>query len=89
MTRKLRPMSNHILLRLEEKELTSSSGIIIIETVEKEVEAIVHSIPRTGASVSVGDRVEIKRPGMLIELDGEKLYLIKESEILGIKENEE
>jgi chaperonin GroES len=93
---KIKPLSNHIFIEPLEEEKTTSSGIVIPETAEKE-KPIKGKVLAVGPgktspegklmpmSVKVGDIVLFKKYGPdEIEIDGKKYLVGDEDEILAI-----
>ncbi|MEK7512839.1 MAG: co-chaperone GroES [Patescibacteria group bacterium] len=96
---KLQPLSNHVLIELEESdEKKTKSGIVLPDSVEKkeQTKGTVVSIgpgklsekgERLPMSVKIGDRVLFNKPwseDKKIEEDKKKFYLVDEDEILAI-----
>lgn len=96
------PLGDRILLKpLTEEEMnTTSSGIIIPDTVSKEKpeQGTVIAVgegrwnedgdKRIPLSVKVGDRVVFSRYGYEeVKLDGEEFYILKEENILAVIKN--
>ncbi len=92
---KFRPLHDRVLLRLIEQEAKTAGGIIIPDTaVEKPMEGEVVSVG-TGhvndngdlrpLDVQEGDRVIFSKwAGTEIQVNGEELMVMKESDIIGI-----
>lgn len=84
--RKIQPINNNILIKLDDvKEDTTAGGIIIPDTAkEKPQEGEVVAIPADSDSgVSVGDRVIYKSfSGTEITFEGEKYLLVPSDDIL-------
>jgi chaperonin GroES len=92
---KFRPLHDRVLLRLIEQEAKTAGGIIIPDTVqEKPMEGEVVAVG-TGhvndngdvrpLDVKSGDRVIFSKwAGTEIQVDGEELMVMKESDIIGI-----
>lgn len=95
---KFRPLHDRVLLRRIEQEGKTAGGIIIPDTVkEKPMEAEVLAVgpgayndegdERVKLDVQVGDRVLISKwSGTEINVEGEDLLVVKESDIMGIIE---
>ena len=90
-----RPLGDRVLVRRVEEEAKTKGGIIIPDTAkEKPQEGEVLSVgpgarDDTGKlqplDVSVGDRILFgKWSGTEVKLDGEDLLIMKESDILGV-----
>jgi chaperonin GroES len=84
--RKIQPINNNILIKLDEvKEDTTAGGIIIPDTAkEKPQEGEVIALPADSDSgLSVGDRVIYKSfSGTEITFEGEKYLLVPSDDIL-------
>ncbi|MFW6068125.1 MAG: co-chaperone GroES [Chloroflexota bacterium] len=92
---KLKPLADRLVVEPKEREETTASGIILPETAkEKPQEGDVvaigpgrrdddgHSVEM---DVSVGDKVLFaKYAGTEIKVDGKKLLILKESDVLAI-----
>jgi chaperonin GroES len=94
---KFRPLQDRVLLRRIEQEGKTAGGIIIPDTAkEKPMEAEVLAVgpgaynedgDRIQPDVKEGDRVLISKwAGTEIQIDGEELLVVKESDIMGIVE---
>ena len=96
---KFKPLHDRVLLRRHESESKTSGGIIIPDTAkEKPAQAEVVAVG-TGVSDEHGHLVALavkegdivlfsKWSGSEITVDGEELLVVKESDILGIIENQ-
>jgi chaperonin GroES len=93
----IRPLGDRLLVEPVEAEETTASGLLLPETAkEKPQQAIVLAAgagrrdengKRIEMDVEVGNRVLFaKYAGTEIKLDGKKLLIMKESDILGIVE---
>ena len=84
--RKIQPINNNILIKLDEvKEDKTAGGIIIPDTAkEKSQEGEVVALPPdSDISVSVGDRVMYKSfSGTEITFEGEKYLIVLSDDIL-------
>ena len=84
--RKIQPINNNLLIKLDEvKEDTTAGGIIIPDTAkEKPQEGEVIAIPADSDSgLSVGDRVIYKSfSGTEITFEGEKYLIVPSDDIL-------
>lgn len=92
---KLKPLGDRLVVEPKEREETTASGIILPETAkEKPQEGDVVAIgpgrrdddgKRVEMDVSVGDKVLFaKYAGTEIKVDGKKLLILKESDVLAI-----
>ena len=95
MSMKIRPLADRLLVEPIEKEETIAGGLLLPETAkEKPQQGEVLAAgegrrdddgKRIPMDVKVGDRVLFaKYAGTEIKLDGKKLLIMKESDILGI-----
>jgi chaperonin GroES len=94
---KLKPLGDRLVVEPKEREEMTASGLILPETAkEKPQEGEVIAIgpgrrdddgKRVKMDVSVGDRVlYAKYGGTEIKIDGKKLLILKESDVLAIVE---
>ena len=92
---KFRPLHDRVLVRRVESEEKTAGGIIIPDTAqEKPMEGEIISVGSgarsedgkiTPLDVKAGDRVLFgKWSGTEVEMDGEELLIMKESDIMGI-----
>ena len=89
---KLRPMADNVLLKAQEAQETTASGIILATT-NKEKPAIYEVVaagPGTKdveMTVKAGDKVVVgKFVGSEIKLDGEEYIIVRQSDILAVVE---
>ena len=87
---KLRPMADNVLLKAQEAQETTASGIILATT-NKEKPAIYEVVsagPGTkdvAMTVKAGDKVAVgKFVGSEIKLDGEEYKFVKQDDILAV-----
>ncbi len=96
---KFRPLHDRVLVRRIERDETTTGGIIIPDTAKEkpmqgEVLAVGDGARNEDGSVTpldvrVGDRVLFgKWSGTEVKIDGEDLLIMKESDIMGIIEDE-
>jgi chaperonin GroES len=94
----LKPLGDRLVVEPKEREQTTASGLILPETAaEKPQEGEVLAVgpgrrdddgERIRMDVSVGDRVlYAKYGGTEIKIDGKKLLILKESDVLAILES--
>lgn len=94
---KLKPLADRLVVEPVEQEETTASGIILPETAkEKPQQGIVISAgpgrtdedgDRIAMDVKTGDRVlYAKYSGTEVKVDGKKLLILRESDILAIVE---
>ena len=97
MATKLTPLHDRVIVKRDEAETTTKSGIVLPDSAaEKPTRGkIVAAGPgklddngkNVALSVKTGDTVVYgKWNGTEIEVDGEKLVILKESELLGVLE---
>ena len=87
---KLKPMADNVLLKAQEAQETTASGIILATT-NKEKPAI-YEVVSTGPgtkdvdmTVKAGDQVVVgKFVGSEIKLDGEEYKFVKQDDILAV-----
>jgi chaperonin GroES len=95
MTITLKPLGNRVVIEPQEQEEITAGGIVLPETAkEKPQKGFVRSIgpgdrdengKRIAMDVSVGDVVLFaKYSGTEIKLDGKKLLILRETDILAI-----
>jgi len=98
MAMKLRPLGDRLVVEPKEREEVTPSGLVLPETAkEKPQEGEVIAVgpgrldddgKRVAMDVAVGDRVlYAKYGGTEIKIDGKKLLILKESDVLAIVEN--
>jgi chaperonin GroES len=98
MSKKLKPLADRLVVEPTEEEETRASGLVLPETAkEKPQQGDVTAIgpgrrdddgKRIEMDVAVGDTVlYAKYAGTEIKIDGKKLLILKESDILAIVEN--
>ncbi|NJN55355.1 MAG: co-chaperone GroES [Anaerolineae bacterium] len=94
----LKPLGDRLVVEPKEREQTTASGLILPETAaEKPQEGEVIAVgpgrrdddgKRVAMDVSVGDRVlYAKYGGTEVKVDGKKLLILKESDVLAIVES--
>ncbi len=97
MSLKLKPLADRLVVEPKEREETTPSGLVLPETAkEKPQEGEVLAVgpgrrdddgERIAMDVAVGDSVlYAKYGGTEIKIDGKKLLILKESDILAIIE---
>ncbi len=101
MATELRPLGNRVVVKPIEQEERTPSGLVLPETAkEKPQEGEVLAVgpgewaedgkTRIPLEVKVGDRVIFaKYAGTEVKVDGEKLLILRESDILAIVERKE
>lgn len=93
----IRPLHDRIVVRRQEEETKTPGGIVIPDTAkEKPIEGTVAAVGRgkildngtvREPDVKVGDKVLFgKYAGTEVELNGEKLVVMREEDIMGIIE---
>ena len=95
---KIRPLHDRLIVRRQEEERTTASGIVIPESAsaEKPDQGVVEAIGNgklldDGSTrkldVNVGDKVLFgKYAGQAVKVDGDELLVMKEEDIMGIIE---
>jgi chaperonin GroES len=97
MSMNLKPLADRLVVEPKEREETTPSGLVLPETAkEKPQEGTVLAAgpgrrdddgKRIAMDVAVGDRVlYAKYGGTEVKIDGKKLLILKESDILAIVE---
>ena len=79
---KIRPLHDRLIVRRQEEERTTASGIVIPESAsaEKPDQGVVEA-------VNVGDKVLFgKYAGQAVKVDGDELLVMKEEDVMGIIE---
>ena len=95
---KLKPLGDRLVVEPKEQDQTTPSGLVLPETAkEKPQEGEVIAVgpgrrddngERIAMDVAVGDRVMYaKYGGTEVKIDGKKLLIVKESDILAILED--
>ncbi|NHZ72182.1 MAG: co-chaperone GroES [Aquificales bacterium] len=98
MSLNLKPLADRLVVEPKEREETTASGLILPETAkEKPQEGKVLAVGpgrrdddgnRIAMDVAVGDKVMYaKYGGTEVKIDGKKLLILKESDILAIIES--
>lgn len=98
MAMKLKPLGDRLVVEPQEREATTSSGLVLPETAkEKPQEGTVIAVgpgrrdddgKRVEMDVKVGDTVlYAKYGGTEIKVDDKKLLILKETDVLAIVEN--
>ncbi len=94
----LKPLGDRLVVEPKEREQTTASGLILPETAaEKPQEGEVVAVgpgrrdedgKRVAMDVNLGDRVlYAKYGGTEVKIDGKKLLILKESDVLAIIES--
>ena len=87
---KLRPMADNVLLKAQEAEETTASGIILATTTKEKpaIYEVVSAGPGTKdveMTVKAGDQVAVSKfVGNDIKLDGEDYKFVKHDDILAV-----
>lgn len=98
MSKNLRPLGDRLVVKPIEQEETTASGLVLPETAkEKPQQGTVISVgpgrrdddgKRIEMDVAVDDTIlYAKYAGTEIKIEGEKLLILKESDVLAIMEN--
>ena len=95
---KIRPLHDRLIVRRQEEERTTASGIVIPESAsaEKPDQGVVEAVGNgkllddgnvTKLDVNVGDKVLFgKYAGQAVKVDGDELLVMKEEDVMGIIE---
>lgn len=95
---KIRPLHDRLIVRRQEEERTTASGIVIPESAsaEKPDQGVVEAIGNgkllddgsvRKLDVNVGDKVLFgKYAGQAVKVDGDELLVMKEEDVMGIIE---
>lgn len=94
---KLKPLGDRLVVEPKEKETTTASGIVLPDTASEKPQqgTVVATGPgsrdedgnRIDMDVAVGDTVLFaKYSGTEVKIDGQKLLILKESDVLAIVE---
>jgi chaperonin GroES len=95
---KIRPLHDRLIVRRQEEERTTASGIVIPESAsaEKPDQGVVEAVGNgklleDGSTrkldVNVGDKVLFgKYAGQAVKVDGDELLVMKEEDVMGIIE---
>lgn len=97
MAMKLRPLADRVIVKQSEAEEKTASGIVLPDTAkEKPTKGKVISVgpgklddngKRMQIPLKAGDTVYYgKYSGTDVEIDGEKLVILRESDVLGVME---
>ncbi len=87
---KLRPMADNVLLKAQEAQETTTSGIILATTTKEKpaIYEVVSAGPGTKdveMTVKAGDKVVVSKfVGNDIKLDGEEYKFVKQDDILAV-----
>jgi chaperonin GroES len=89
---KVKPLSDRVLVKLEEKETKTSGGIIIPDTAQEKTQigkvvAVGPGDDKVTVTVSPGQRVMYdKYAGTQVKIDGEEHLILKMSDIVAVIE---
>ena len=95
---KIRPLHDRLIVRRQEEERTTASGIVIPESAsaEKPDQGVVEAVGNgkllddgnvRKLDVNVGDKVLFgKDAGQAVKVDGDELLVMKEEDVMGIIE---
>ncbi|KPK10592.1 MAG: molecular chaperone GroES [Anaerolineae bacterium SG8_19] len=98
MSKQLKPLGDRLVVKPQEQEETTASGLVLPETAkEKPQQGVVLAIG-PGRRDDDGKRIEMdvavddvvlyaKYAGTEIKLEGEKLLILKESDVLAVLED--
>ena len=92
----IRPLSDHIVVKMLEEAQVTASGIVLPDTVDKEKKAegevmatgpgkMLDNGQRAPMEVSVGQKILFKKwGGDEVEVEGEEYKIISQEDVLGI-----
>jgi chaperonin GroES len=95
---KIRPLHDRLIVRRQEEERTTASGIVIPESAsaEKPDQGVIEAVGNgkllddgsvRKLDVNVGDKVLFgKYAGQAVKVDGDELLVMKEEDVMGIIE---
>ena len=95
---KIRPLHDRLIVRRQEEERTTASGIVIPESAsaEKPDQGVIEAVGNgklledgnvRKLDVNVGDKVLFgKYAGQAVTIDGDELLVMKEEDVMGIIE---
>ncbi len=98
MSKKLKPLGDRLVVKPQEQEETTASGLVLPETAKEKPQQGVIQAVGPGRRDEDGNRIEMdvavddvvlyaKYGGTEIKIDGEKLLILKESDVLAILED--
>jgi chaperonin GroES len=98
MSKKLKPLGDRLVVKPQEQEETTASGLVLPETAKEKPQQGVIQAVGPGRRDDDGNRIEMdvavddvvlyaKYGGTEIKIDGEKLLILKESDVLAILED--
>ena len=98
MSKKLKPLGDRLVIKPNEQEEMTASGLVLPETAKEKPQQGTILAVGPGRRDDDGDRIELdvaiddvvlyaKYAGTEIKIDGEKLLILKESDVLAILED--
>jgi chaperonin GroES len=98
MSKKLKPLGDRLVIKPNEQEEMTASGLVLPETAKEKPQRGTILAVGPGRRDDDGNRVELdvaiddvvlyaKYAGTEIKIDGEKLLILKESDVLAILED--
>ena len=98
MSKKLKPLADRLVIKPDEKEEMTASGLVLPETAKEKPQQGTVLAVGPGRRDDDGDRIELdvaiddtvlyaKYAGTEIKIDGDKLLILKESDVLAILED--
>ena len=98
MSKKLKPLGDRLVIKPNEQEEMTASGLVLPETAKEKPQRGIILAVGPGRRDDDGNRVELdvaiddivlyaKYAGTEIKIDGEKLLILKESDVLAILED--
>jgi co-chaperonin GroES (HSP10) len=80
---KFQPMGNNLLVKIQELDKKTSSGLILVDETQSNIAWVVETGPNV-LDVVQGDYVRLESFGTEVELDGNTYQIISEDSISGI-----
>jgi co-chaperonin GroES (HSP10) len=80
---KFQPMGNNLLVKIQELDKKTSSGLILVGETQSNIAWVVETGPNV-LDVAQGDYVRLESFGTEVELDGNTYQIVSEDSISGI-----
>ena len=98
MSKKLKPLADRLVIKPDEQEEMTASGLVLPETAKEKPQQGTVLAAGPGRRDDDGNRIELdvaiddtvlyaKYAGTEIKIDGDKLLILKESDVLAILED--
>lgn len=82
---KMRPINEHVLVRVEKEESTEVAGVTIHNTKNEQTQEYGEVIDPGDTELSAGDRIYFKSYSSIpIKIDGEDHHFVKYEEIIAV-----